>query len=201
VVFAALCGLAVIISGFFTTQALTVVKNELDQWFLIVTAFMVLVGLVNLNLIHFRKISQKREGWGYSVVLLAGAYFFIVFGLLRGSLGDAQYSWFYNGLIVPMSSTTFSLLMFYIASASYRAFRVRTAEATVLLTSAVIMMIGVVPIGRVIWSAFPDITSWILNYPNTAGIRGIQLGACIGGMATALRILVGIERGHLGGEG
>ena len=201
VVFAALAGLAVIVSGFFTTKALTVVKNELDQWYLIVTAFMVLVGLVNLNIIHVKKISQKREGWGYSIVLLAGIYFFIAFGLLRGSLGDAQYSWLYNTTIVPMSATTFSLLMFYIGSASYRAFRVRTAEATVLLLSAVVMMIGVVPIGRVIWSQFPAITSWLLDYPNTAGIRGIQLGACIGGMATALRILVGIERGHLGGEG
>jgi len=201
VIFAAIAGLAVIISGLFATDALKVVKDELDQWYLITTAFMVLVGLINLNLLHVRKISQKKEGWGYSIVLLAGMYFFIVFGLMRGSLGDAQYGWAYNATIVPMSATTFSLLMFYIGSASYRAFRARTAEATVLLLSAVVMMIGVVPIGRVIWSRLPDITSWILDYPNTAGIRGIQLGACIGGMATALRILVGIERGHLGGEG
>ena len=33
--------------------------------------------------------------------------------------------------------------------------------------------------------------------PNSAGMRGIQIGATLGGIATALRILVGIERSHL----
>ncbi len=200
VLFAALAGLAVLISGFFATDMLKVVKDELDQWFLITTGFMTLVGLVNLNRIHFRKISQKREGWGYSIVLLVGMYFFLVFGLMRGSIGDKQYTWMFNTIPGPLGATTFALLAFYIASASYRAFRVRSGEASVLLVSALLIMLGSVSIGKMIWEQIPVIRKWLLDYPNTAGMRGIQVGATIGGMATALRILVGLERGHLGAD-
>jgi len=200
VIFAALAGLAVVICRFFSTQALKAVKDELDQWYLICTAFMVLVGLINLTRVHLKKVSQKKEGWGYSVVLLAGMYWFVLFGLMRGSLGDPQYAWMFNTFPAPLGATMFALLAFYIASASYRSFRVRTAEATVLLVSAVLIMLGSVPVGKLIWSQLPGIRDWMLSNPNTAGLRGIQLGACVGGMATALRILVGLERGHLGGD-
>jgi len=56
-----------------------------------------------------------------------------------------------------MSATMFSLLAFFVASASYRAFRIRNFEATLLLVSGIIIMIGRVPIGGVI-------SSWFVMY-------------------------------------
>jgi hypothetical protein len=38
-----------------------------------------------------------------------------------------------------------------------------------------------------------------MNVPNMTGQRGIIIGAAIGSFVTALRVLLGIERGHLGG--
>ena len=93
----------------------------------------------------------------------------------------------------------FSLLAFYIASASYRAFRVRSKEASVLLIAAVIMMIGRAPIGEVIWKDFPKLANWLLNVPNTAGQRAMMMGAAVGGFAAALRTLLGMDRGQIGG--
>ena len=61
------------------------------------------------------------------------------------------------------------------------------------------MMLGRVPLGAMISPALPGIADWILSIPNVAGMRGIQIGAAFGGIATALRVLTGIERGYMGG--
>jgi len=192
-------GLVVIISNFFRTATLTVVRSELDQWYMIALNFAMLVGFINVSRIHVDKINKKREGWQYSIALFVGVLVFVVVGFAAGSSSAPRFQWLFEATLDPMQSTMFSLLAFYIASAAYRAFRIRTREATVLLVAAAIIMLGSVPIGRMIWSFFPVARSWILSYPNTAGMRGIQVAAVLGGMATALRILLGIERGYLGG--
>jgi hypothetical protein len=64
------------------------------------------------------------------------------------------------------------------------------------------MMLGRVPLGTVLLGSWiGDAATWILKVPNSAGMRGIQIGATLGGIATALRIMLGIERSHLGGVG
>lgn len=194
-------GALVVISNLFVTPFLRTVRKDLDQWYLIVVNWTVLVGMINLTQLHLKKISRKVEGWFYSLTLLAGIYVYLFYILFFcKSAGDPKFQWLYNTSVSPMSSTMFSLLAFYIASAAYRSFRIRTAEATVLLAAAVLVMLGRVPIGNMISPALPDIASWMISVPNTAGMRGIQLGAGLGGIATALRVLIGIERGHLGGE-
>jgi len=106
----------------------------------------------------------------------------------------------YNRVYVPLSATMYGLLAFYIASAAFRAFRVRTPEAALLAVAAIIVMIGRVPIGEKIWDGIPLLTDWIMNVPNLAAKRAILIGAALGGIATGLKILLGIERNFLGSD-
>ena len=108
------------------------------------------------------------------------------------------YDWLFTHLQAPMMTTMFSLLSFFIASAAYRAFRARTIQATLLLGTAIIVMLGRIPIGQAIYAGLPDIANWIMSVPNTAVQRGIIIGAALGGASTALRIILGLDRTYMG---
>jgi hypothetical protein len=116
-----------------------------------------------------------------------------------GTQEGTPFMWLFKNIQMPMGATMFSLLAFHIASAAYKAFRARSAEATVLLIAAIIVMLGQVPIGMKISQLIPEASNWILNVPNLAAKRGIAIGVGLGMTATSLKILLGIERTYLGG--
>jgi len=95
------------------------------------------------------------------------------------------------------------MLAFYIASAAYRAFRARNAEATLLLLTAVLVMLWRVPMGEAFLRLFsvnlPDyINTYIMNGFNVSVQRGIIIGAALGAASMSLRIILGIERTYMG---
>ena len=110
------------------------------------------------------------------------------------------FTWIYDHIFFPCNATMFALLAFFIASAAFRAFRARNIESALLLSAAILVMIGLVPIGRAISPVFPELEEWIMSVLNTAGRRAIMMGAALGGIATGLRIILGIERSHLGSD-
>jgi len=143
-------------------------------------------------------IKRRRGGYINSIALLLCLWVLFILGLAKGN-ASTEYRWIYNATIVPMEATMFAVIAFFIASAAYRAFRARSIEAVLLLITAFIVMLGNVPIGSAIWSQFPEVKDWILTVPNSGGMRGISLGIYCGTFATSLRILLGLERAHLGG--
>lgn len=200
IAFGLIAGMIVILASFFNVPALAELRVTQDNWSNIAGTFASALGVISLTQIHMKRIAQKRPDAYVSAVLLGGMYLYLGYALSITNAGDAKYQWVYRTTVQPMQATVFALLAFYIASAAYRAFRARNAEATVLLICAVITMLGNVTVGPMIAKVIPVWRTWILNVPNAAGMRGIQIGAALGGCSAALRVLLGIERGHLGGE-
>jgi len=186
--------------------------NSLRNDFLrILSAFAIVLGLGSLMKVHFDKIKRHRENWQYSYVLILGfaiSAFIGLFGGVEGggflptSIGSFHFDiqTLYLNVIVPLGSTMFALLAFFMASASYRAFRARSLESSLLLGAAFIIMIGILPLGDRISSHLPPFAQWIMNIPNVASKRGITFGIALGGLATSLKIILGIERSWLGGK-
>ncbi|MBN2620971.1 hypothetical protein JXB22_07760 [candidate division WOR-3 bacterium] len=183
-------------------------RNELLK---ILMAFALILGLGSLLNVHMNKIQRKRKNWQYSLALIITFAITSIIGLFGGVNADgilptrigsfAFDIWtIYLNVEVPLGATMFAMLAFFMASASYRAFRARSPEATLLLSAAFIVMIGVLPLGNSISPHLPSFAQWIMDVPNVAGQRGIMLGVALGILATGLKILLGIERSWLGGD-
>jgi hypothetical protein len=169
------------------------------SWTRAMAPFALVLGILSLSMVHTTKISRKVPNWQYSIALLVGLVFTGASGFIWGRDPGTPYMWLFTNVQMPMSATMFALLAFYIASAAYKAFRARSMEATVLLIAALIVMLGQVPIGMAISRWIPETSRWILNVPNLAAARAIRLGVGLGMTATALKIILGIERTYLGG--
>lgn len=196
-----LSSLVVIFSNYFFLGQQWKLTDTLNNWWMISYAIAMALGFVNLTAIHWKYIQRKREGWIHSIILLVVMYGYLILGMYEKHTG-VHFDWIYNNVMVPLSSAVFSLVAFFITSAAYRAFRIRTKEATILLVFALFVMLGRAPIGDAIWGGWSDfVGKWVIGTLNTAGMRGIQLGAYVGAFATALRIMLGLERAHMGGTG
>ncbi len=172
--------------------------EEVNSWALIIFPFAFVLATVTLIRSHVTRIRRRSEHWQYSFIVFAGLIAMVVIGVPFGPQHPV-FEWLFNNIQVPMDATMFSLLAFFIASAAYRAFRARTFEATLLLVTAIIVMIGNVPIGDLIWSETSSVKQWILNNPNLSARRGIILGVSLGVISQSIRIILGIERSYLGG--
>ena len=205
----AVIGLFMILGFFVPHQLVSVPSDFLQGSVIIVLAFSYFLGGANLLRINFDGIYKRQPGWPYRLVLVIALLSTIIIGAVegRGFLNPNMHSkWIYDNIYSPMQSTMFSLLAFFIASAAFRAFRIRTTEAALLAAAALIVMLGRVPVGNVWTHWLPEpyrlqaIQEWIMEFPQNAAKRAILIGAALGVMATGLRVILGIERSYLSGE-
>ncbi len=184
----------------------------------VILAFTVGLGVYSLCQVHGRNVAQRRPGWHNSLAFFLAMLAMLIFGFWAHYLPKVEpppdiepwpegiYEVLFNGLFMPLQAATFSLLAFYIASAAYRAFRIRTAEAGLMMAAAFIVMLGQVPLGAWITSGLPTsgalaffrleaLGEWIMSWLNTPAQRGIYFGIAIGGLAMSLRIWLSLERG------
>jgi hypothetical protein len=184
------------------------VYETLNDWLIIVGVFAIVLGIFGLARMHIGKLQQREANWPYSVALLVGLFGMIILGFWGQGQGTPFVRAYFT-VLNPIQATMFAMLAFYIASAAYRAFRARSALATILLVSAVLVMIGRVPLGELVWPPFhlgglsmpgaAQVADWLLNVPNLAAKRAIYIGLGLGGAATALKVVLGIEAPHLRG--
>jgi hypothetical protein len=116
----------------------------------------------------------------------------LIFGFQGPQSLGAQFV--FNYFLQPLEATLFALLAIFLATAVFRAFRVRDLETFFFVLFAVIVLLGQVPIGLYLWPELPIIKDWILEVPTLAGVRGILLGVALGTIASGLRILLGADR-------
>lgn len=216
--------------GWNLTKTVATVGNATQ----VVSGFAFLLGVINLARIHGNNVRRLRPGWHNSVAFFAAFLVMVVFSYWRdwatwfpgtppppAWVKDTDpahafrphdaYTLLFEGLLRNMEATMFAILAFYIVSAAYRAFRIRSAEAGLMMVTALILMLGQVPLGMALtsWIAadgpfgglrIESVSQFILSTINGAVQRGIGFGVGLGMLAMALRIWLSLERGSYFGE-
>lgn len=216
-------GLAILVSGFI--RPMESWGENFTDTFNVIAAIASVLGAGSLLKANLAKVSRRDAGWGFALVVLGTFLVTLVVGL--GKVGvhpshdfpqaafggkqesaDTPFGWLYEYAMVPLTSTMFALLAFYVASAAFRAFRAKNLEASLLLGTAFVILLGRTFAGVVLTGWLPEWASglrlenlsvYVMQVFNTAGNRAIIIGIALGVAATSLRILLGVDRSWLGG--
>ncbi len=198
--------------------------EEVTVWFNIMAAMAFVLGAANLLKVQLQKLSSREAGWGYAAVILLAFVATLWFGFLKVGVApdpiaptnawtgkyddEGSAFWFiYAYAMSPITSTLFAALAFYVAGAAFRAFRAKNIEATLLLGTAFILLLGRTFAGVVLTGWLPEWASGlrlenlavtIMDVFNSAGNRAIIIGIALGVAATSIRLMLGLDRSYLG---
>jgi hypothetical protein len=196
---AMIAGVLVLLGYFIPVEPFLSLRNMLVQWAVILAAFGLLVGVINLAKAHWLKVRARQPGSGYSVLLLISLLVTFVIVVFFGPTGGPS-MWIFNKIQVPIESSLAALLAIVLAYACIRLLSLRpTAASIVFVITVLFVLIGTAPV--LLGAEIPQL-SWLRNFiiqiPAVAGARGILLGVALGTIATGVRILMGVDRPYSG---
>ncbi len=173
------------------------------EWSMIIAGGAMAVGAISMIRTYIHKsFNRTNPNRYYSMLTLISLTAMTVIGLFGGGIEPGSlFDTIFTSVLSPLESTMFSLLAFYISSAAFRSFRLKSFSAGLLLAAALLVMIAQIPLGEVISPWIPKAKDWLLNYPNVAAQRAIMIGIAIGGVSTALKIILGIDKSVFSGSG
>ncbi len=195
---------------------LTNLRYVLVEWAIIVAAFAMFLGFLNVFHVHATHIVRRHPDAFFSLVALLSLVVVVTVSIGEG-VSQAGLSLFspnlttaiaqkgiagdlvtrlFGYVLVPIQSSLAALLPFLLAFAAYRTFRLRSAAgrfgALVFLVTAITVLVGQVPLFNLPF--LRETRDWIVRVWAMAGMRGILLGVALGVTATALRVLIGADR-------
>jgi len=197
-------GLFMLIAFWVPQPGVRAIYGDMQNWAIVVVGCTYALGVANLLRINLRQVQRRERDWPFKIVLIAGLLVTMAIGFSEGtrySEAGSHFQWIYLTFYSPMSATMFALLAFFIASAAFRAFRIKSIEALLLAIAAFTLMLGRVPLGNAIHPFIPDAADWLMEVPQNAAKRGILIGAALGVVATGIRVILGLEKTYGGGEG
>jgi len=200
-----ICTLLQIIPFYIQVKPLESFSDTFRSWMILVATCALFLGAASLTLLHLKKIQRKSTGWQFSILVIIPMIVIMLAGLPIPEIGlgdkNPVFEFLFMNVLTPLGATMYSIIAFFITSAAYRSFRARSNEATVVLVAGILMICYNAPLMTSIWPGFTPIGDWIFSVPNMATMRAVIIGAALGAIALAMRVLLGIERGYLrGGE-
>lgn len=161
----------------------------------VITTIAMILGAVNVIRIHGGYLVRRARGqWPFSLALLSVMLIMFITGLVPPLATHPVHIWLFQWIWTRGYLALWCLPAFFIATAAFRAFRVRSWEGTVLLISGFIMMLYSAPFGSVLAPAITPVGDWFLQVPNMGSQRGITLAAAVGAIVFGIRIFLGRER-------
>jgi apolipoprotein N-acyltransferase len=195
-----LCGLTMVIQFFVPHEYSDLLFQYANDFVIVIGILALPVGIYSLIKMTVKKAVREPKERFFSLLTILGFVIMIAAGLRRDWFASSTSlsSHMFNYILVPAQATLFSMLAFYVASAAYRAFRARTALAAVLLLTAFVVMLRLIPLPEPASTWNAEFVRWILEVPNMAAKRAILIGVALGAITYSIKILLGIERAYMG---
>jgi len=195
-------GLFVLLGYFVQLKAIQDLRLTFLHWAVLLAGAALIVGLVNLVSVHWRKVGLLEEGWIYSAVLILALVITLGLGLFFGP-DNAVALFIFSNFQLPVETSLMALLAVSLVVAGFRLVsRRRDLYTLIFLATALFVMVGTAPWPLPGLGTFEvvvrDLRAWISQVWAAGGARGILLGVALGATATGLRVLLGTERPYGG---
>ncbi|MBN1122586.1 MAG: hypothetical protein JXJ17_16030 [Anaerolineae bacterium] len=194
-------GLVVLASYLIPSPLLMSVRLVFTDWAIVLAGLAVLIGFLNLVLVHGRRIQSGDRRWVYSLVTILAALFTLLVGVTEGGVemtpalysADSISSMLFQGVIVSSLATLSSLVLFFMVIAAVKMLKTKPDVWSILFLAVVIItLVGWIPLAMM--APANQLRRWLINVPAAAGARGILLGVALGTVVIGIRVLTGVER-------
>lgn len=211
-ILAGTAGLLVLIDSVELVPSVDGLASIVISWAATLAAIALLVGLLSVTASHLGRVTRRNSDWGYSLILLLAMLAVVVSGTVIGPVTDPQgtvgYVLFPQSLVEqpvrdlfrafyqPLASSFLALLTFFSLSAALRAVQRRTADALVITSVALaVLLAGALPAGSI--PLLGDGVRWASDYLALAGARALLIGAALGAVVAGIRVLLGFDQPFL----
>ena len=196
--FAIASGLLVLLGYLVPLTMLLDIRLLLVQWAIILAAFAVLVGALNLLGVHWHKVRTRQKGTAYSILLIVSLFASAILGSALGT-NNPMLEFFLEAIIIPGEAALMALLAVTLIYAAARLLRRRVDLMTFIFLGVVLVALLAatpLPFGKIPGASFIE---WLLRDNFAAGgSRGILIGVALGALTTGLRVLFGVDRPYGG---
>jgi hypothetical protein len=187
---------------FFNVPPIQSISTITIDWSLTIAYFVSVLAVISVTRRNITRMLSKSRSWIYGVITVVLMYYMIAVGFIFGTK-DISFTFFYNSSLVPLESMVSGILLFYMASAGYRAFRVKNLKSGLLLSAVFLILLKNAPIGSAIWTGFQPVGTYVMDGIVGSANRAFKIGVAVAGIALTARVLLGRETSPQGlrGEG
>lgn len=173
---------------------------------MVLSAMTLLVGVLNLLLVHARKMGPKDPNGVYSLILVLSLLITLAVGAFEiyknyqtDAPGFTWLNWIFTYIQLPIETSLIAIMTISLTYAAAHLLRRKRDFLSISFFLVVLLIfMGTLSIPTLDIPIFEDIRSWIVHVPALGGARGLLLGIALGTIATGLRIIAGSDRPYGG---
>jgi len=195
----------IVLAGYFI-PSITNIRFALLRTGLVLAAVALLVGIINLLTVHFKKMGADNENSGYSLILVIALLLTLVIGIidmvqsyLLGQPNFQMTNWIFTYIQLPIETSLLAVTAVSLTYAAASILRKRMDLFSITFFFVILLvLLGSFSIPPATLPFLHVIRDWIVRVPALGGARGLLLGIALGTITTGIRILMGTDRPYGG---
>ena len=195
----------VVLAGYFI-PSVTNIRFILLRTGLVLSSVALLVGIINLISVHFKKMGSDDENSGYSLILVISLIITLIVGVIdmvqtyvSGQPNFQMTNWVFTNIQLPIETSLLAVTAVSLTYAASSILRKRMDLFSITFFLVIILvLLGSFSIPPATLPFLHAIRDWIVRVPALGGARGLLLGIALGTITTGIRILIGTDRPYGG---